>query len=58
MESVQIKAATIIEAMTIYISAMRDLDKAYAQAKADIEEMFKARLAGVSNESKDSKPLS
>lgn len=52
------RAADLVEAMTIYIGAMRDLDRQYYQAKADIEEMFRARVRGIGDETKSSSPVS
>lgn len=52
------RAADLVEAMTLYIGAMRDLDRQYLQAKADIEEMFRARMRGIADEERSSTPVS
>lgn len=41
------KTVDLIEAMTIYINANKELEKYYRQAKADIDEMFRARVQGI-----------
>ena len=49
-EKSQKKAVDLIEAMTLYITSMKQLEKYYEQAKADIEEMFRARVKGIYDE--------
>ena len=51
------RAADLVEAMTLYIGAMRSLDKQYLQAKADIEEMFRARMRGIGDEARSNSPV-
>lgn len=57
-EKIQSKAADLVEAMSLYIGAMRELDKQYYQAKADIEEMFRARVKGIGDGTRANTPAS
>lgn len=49
VEKVQTKAADLVEAMSLYIKSMRELDRQYYQAKSDVEEMFRARMRGITD---------